>query len=444
MAFHTSAIDNDEPGSVSVARKYAWIVFALTFGLLISDYMSRQVLNAVFPMLKSEWALSDGQLGLLSGIVALMVGLLTFPLSLLADRFGRVKSLAVMALMWSLATLGCAIAQDYQQMFIARFMVGVGEAAYGSVGIAVVISVFPKHMRATLSSAFMAGGMFGSVLGMAFGGVIAAKLGWRWSFTGMALFGMLLALLYPIIVKEARIAPQRVAVAANKAGAAVKRPLHTLFSSRSVIGAYIGSGLQLFVGGTVIVWMPSYLNRYYDMAADKAGGVAAIIVLCSGAGMILCGMLSDRLCHQSPERKIALAIAYCLGSCLLLSAAFALPAGPAQLVLICLGMLIAAGTTGPAGAMVANLTHYSVHGTAFATLTLANNMLGLAPGPFLTGKVSDLIGLHAAFQLVPLVSVAAAAVFFYAKCYYNNDVARLNGEEVEDSVSKKVVFEVKS
>jgi MFS family permease len=179
------------------------------------------------------------------------------------------------------------------------------------------------------------------------------------------------------------------------------------------------------------------------MGTDKAGAVAAIIVMCSGAGMILCGMLSDRLCRQSPERKIALAIAYCLGSCLLLSLAFALPVGPAQLALICLGMLIAAGTTGPAGAMVANLTHYSVHGTAFATLTLANNMLGLAPGPFITGKVSDLIGLHAAFQLVPLISIAAAAVFFYAKCHYNNDIARLNGEPVDDTVGKKVVFEVK-
>jgi MFS family permease len=438
MAFHPIAADDDDSSGVVVARKYAWIVFALTFGLLISDYMSRQVLNAVFPMLKGEWALSDGQLGLLSGIVALMVGLLTFPLSLIADRFGRVKSLALMALLWSVATLGCALAQDYQQMFIARFMVGVGEAAYGSVGIAVVISVFPKHMRATLASAFMAGGMFGSVLGMALGGAIAAKLGWRWSFAGMALFGLLLAILYPVIVKEARIAPQRVA----KAAAAVKRPLRTLYSSRSVVATYIGSGLQLFVGGTVIVWMPSYLNRYYDMATGKAGGIAAIIVLCSGAGMILCGMLSDRMCRHSPERKVALAIAYCLGSCLLLSVAFALPPGPLQLLMICLGMLIAAGTTGPAGAMVANLTHYSVHGTAFATLTLANNMLGLAPGPFLTGKVSDLIGLHAAFQLVPLISIAAAGVFFYAKCHYHADIARLKGQTVVDS-RNEALLEVK-
>lgn len=432
MAFHPIADGDDDQGCVGVARRYAWIVFALTFGLLISDYMSRQVLNAVFPLLKSEWALSDGQLGLLSGIVALMVGLLTFPLSLMADRYGRVKSLAIMAMLWSLATLGCALAQDYQQMFIARFMVGVGEAAYGSVGIAVVISVFPKHMRATLASAFMAGGMFGSVLGMALGGAIAAKLGWRWSFAGMALFGLVLALLYPLIVKEARIAPQRVA----KAAAKVKQPLRTLWSSRSVVATYVASGLQLFVGGTVMVWIPSYLNRYYDMPTDKAGGMAAIIVLCSGAGMILCGMLSDRLCRHSPERKVSLAIAFCLGSCLLLSAAFALQAGPLQLVLICLGMLIATGTTGPCGAMVANLTHYSVHGTAFATLTLANNLLGLAPGPFITGRVSDLIGLHAAFQWVPLVSLAAAAVFFYAKCHYHKDIARLQGQHVTDAVAE--------
>ncbi|MBV2132568.1 MFS transporter [Pseudomonas sp. MAP12] len=434
-AYHPTA-DDGEDTSNGIPRRYAWIVFALTFGLLISDYMSRQVLNAVFPLLKGEWALSDAQLGLLSGIVALMVGLLTFPLSLVADRFGRVRSLAIMAVLWSLATLGCALAENYQQMFVARFLVGVGEAAYGSVGIAVVVSVFPREMRATLSGAFISGGMFGSVLGMALGGVMAQHLGWRWAFAGMALFGLALALLYPVIVREAKIAPRRVADAASKAALKAQRPLRTLYSSRSVLSAYVGSGLQLFVGGTVIVWMPSYLNRYYAMGTDQAGGVAAIIVLCSGIGMILCGMLSDRMCRNRPDRKIGLAIGYCLGSCLLLSLAFALPAGPAQLVLICLGMLIAAGTSGPAGAMVANLTHYTVHGTAFATLTLANNLLGLATGPLLTGKVSDLIGLDNAFQLVPLVSIAAAAVFFYAKRYYLNDMARLKGEGVEETATE--------
>ena len=434
--------DDIEDNSIGIPRTYAWIVFALTFGLLISDYMSRQVLNAVFPLLKGEWALTDTQLGLLSGVVALMVGLLTFPLSLMADRFGRIRSLTIMAILWSLATLGCALAESYEQMFIARFMVGVGEAAYGSVGIAVVVSVFPRDMRATLSGAFISGGMFGSVLGMALGGFMAQHLGWRWAFGGMALFGLLLATLYPIIVRESRISPKGVADAASKAAAKaadkVTRPLRTLYSTRSVIGAYVGSGLQLFVGGTVIVWMPSYLNRYYGMDTDKAGAMAATIVLCSGIGMVLCGMLSDRMGKGRPDRKISLAIVYCLSSCLLLSAAFALPFGPAQLVMICLGMLIAGGTSGPAGAMVANLTHHRVHGTAFATLTLANNMLGLAAGPLITGKVSDHIGLDKAFQLVPLISIAAAVVFFYIKSHYHDDMAKLNGAGVEETAVEAV------
>ncbi|MFG0413131.1 MFS transporter [Pseudomonas sp. zjy_8] len=416
-----SAEDSGTDTANSIPRRYAWVVFALTFGLLISDYMSRQVLNAVFPLLKSEWALTDSQLGLLSGIVALMVGLLTFPLSLLADRFGRVRSLVLMAVLWSLATLGCALAENYPQMFIARFLVGVGEAAYGSVGIAVVVAVFPRDMRSTLAGAFMAGGMFGSVLGMALGGVLAQHLGWRWAFAGMALFGLVLAMLYPVIVKEGRIAPKCAQQALDKAS----HPLRTLYSSRSVIAAYVGSGLQLFVGGTLIVWMPSYLNRYYAMGTDRAGAIAAVIVLCSGIGMILCAMLCDRLGRQRPDRKISLAIGYCLGSCALLSIAFALPAGTAQLVLICLGMMIAAGTNGPSSAMVANLTHAAVHGTAFATLTLANNLLGLATGPLITGRVSDLIGLQAALQWVPLTSIAAAAVFWVAKRHYHRDMDRL-------------------
>ncbi|MNZ46673.1 L-galactonate transporter [compost metagenome] len=427
MAFHTVAACDTDDSALSVPRRYAWVVFALTFGLLISDYMSRQVLNAVFPLLKGEWALTDSQLGLLSGIVALMVGLLTFPLSLLADRWGRVRSLALMATLWSLATLGCGLAENFQHMLIARFLVGVGEAAYGSVGIAVVLSVFPRSMRATLAGAFMAGGMFGSVLGMALGGVLAEHLGWRWSFAGMALFGLLLAFIYPIAVRESKIA--RPDAAQGESKRAGKSALRTLYSSRSVIGAYVGSGLQLFVGAAVMVWFPSYLNRYYHMATDQAGAVSAVIVLCGGAGMVLCGMLSDRMCRQSPERKIALAIAYCLSSCALLAVAFQLPAGPLQLSLIGLGMLVATGTSGPAGAMVANLTHYSVHGTAFATLTLANNLLGLAPGPLLTGVLADSLGLDRAFQLIPLISVAAALVFLYAKRHYHRDIQKLGGAD---------------
>jgi MFS family permease len=348
-----------------------------------------------------------------------MVGLLTFPLSLLADRWGRVRSLALMAGLWSLATLGCGLAQDYGQMFVARFLVGVGEAAYGSVGIAVVLSVFPRHLRATLTGAFMAGGMFGSVLGMALGGAIAAQVGWRWAFVGMALFGLVLAAICPLVVREKR---------ALACVGFRRTPLDTLFTGRALCATYVASGLQLFTGGACIVWMPSFLSRYYGMGADRAGASAALVVLASGAGMILCGMLSDRMSRTDHSRKAGLAATYGLASALLLGLAFVLPHGAGQLALIGLGMFFAAGASGPAGAIVADLSPGAIHGTAFATLTLANNLVGLAPGPFVTGVLADRFGLAGAFQVLPLASLVSAAVFVYVRRHYAADAARLAPE----------------
>ena len=388
---------------------YAWIVFALTFGLLISDYMARQVLNAVFPLLKSEWGLTDGELGFLAGVVPLMVGLLTCPISLLADRFGRVRSIVVMAALWSAATLLCAIARNYDQMLAARVLVGVGEAAYGSVGIAVIIAVFPKHLRATLTGAFMAGGIVGQVLGVSIGGAIAASHGWRTAFAVIGVAGLLLAALYALVVRESRIRQDDEGERAKVTFSSLK----ALFAGRALNLTYVASGLQLFVAGAIPAWLPTYFVRYYDLPLAEATGLAAIFLAIGGAGMVGCGIASDRLVRDNSQRARMSAI-FCLGSALLVGAAFALGHGTAQLVLLGLAMFFAASTAGPAGAMVANLTPAALHGTAFAVLTLANNAFGLAPGPILTGWFADRIGLLGALQLLPAASLAAALIFTLA------------------------------
>lgn len=199
-----------------VARPYAWVVFALTFGLLLSDFMSRQVLTVVFPQLKAEWGLSDSELGALSGVVAIAVGVLAFPLSVVADRLGRIRSLILMAAIWSFATLMCGFASDYQEMFVARFFIGVGEAAYGSVGLAVVLSIFPPQQRSTITGAFLAGSMVGSVLGIGLGGVLATHFGWRASFVGMAIYGIGLTAVYALVVRPGRLESPRPAAGSDQ------------------------------------------------------------------------------------------------------------------------------------------------------------------------------------------------------------------------------------
>ncbi|WP_042435631.1 MFS transporter [Streptacidiphilus anmyonensis] len=429
MRFPTTAGTSPETYSAApaVPRRYAWVVFALSFALLLSDYMSRQVLNAVFPLLKAQWLLSDAKLGSLSGVVALAVGVLTFPMSFLADRWGRVRSLLCAAVLWSLATVGCAVSAGYGQLFLGRVFVGVGEAAYGSVGIAVVLSVFPVALRATLSGAFIAGGAFGSVLGVALGGALAQQFGWRWAFGAMGILGLVLAAVYALVVTEKRLDPRGAATAGARPRASAPLPslLPQLFSSVSVVSAYVGSGLQFLVPGALISWLPSYFNRYYHLTTAKSGAAAGLFTLLIGVGMIAGGVLSDRISQAVPGRKWAVAIGSSLASLVLLTGAFSLPDGAAQLVLLAAGCLACAGTAGPAAAMVANLTPAVISATAFATLTLANSLLGLAPGPSLTGVLADHAGLRGALRLVPLVSVVTVAVFLLGRRCYARDLVRL-------------------
>jgi len=149
MAFTARHVAFDPEDHRPAPRRYAWSVFAILFALMVVDYIDRQVVVSMFSHLKAQWDLSDSQLGGLVSIVSITVALGAVPLSLLADRWSRVKSVFLMALVWSLATISCAFATSYPNLLAARALVGVGEAAYGTVGAALLASLFPPRMRST-------------------------------------------------------------------------------------------------------------------------------------------------------------------------------------------------------------------------------------------------------------------------------------------------------
>ena len=75
-------------------------------------FIDRQIVVAMFPALKAEWGLSDKELGALTAVVSITVAVFAFPIALLADRWSRVKSIAVMAAVWSLATIACGLSRS--------------------------------------------------------------------------------------------------------------------------------------------------------------------------------------------------------------------------------------------------------------------------------------------------------------------------------------------
>jgi MFS family permease len=382
--------------------------------------MARQVLSAVGPQLKAEWSLNNAELASLSSVVALAVGLLTLPLSYLADRFGRVRSLVAMAVLWSLATLAGVWVESYQQMLAARLLVGVGEAAYGSVGIAVVLAVFPVHMRATLSSSFLAGSVVGQMAGVALGAQVAALYGWRAAFGAIGLFGLVLALIYPVVVREDRLG---VRPARKKTDWAELGRL--LLGRRVMLLTYFGGGIQLFCTGTLAVFLPILLTRYYGLPLQQAGRTTALFLLVCALGMVGCGMLVDRLARRNPAITPSLSILFSLVTATLFAGAFFSPPGTVQLVLIAGGLLLVAGVTGTSGSMIANCTPRAVHSTAMAVLALAYNLLGLAPGPYVTGLLADRYDLLEALKVLPLACLLSAGAMALVRHDYAAEVAGL-------------------
>jgi MFS family permease len=410
-----------------VGRRQAWFAFAMTFGLMLFDYIDRQVIVSLFPHMKAEWNLSDKQLGGLVSIISIVVAVGGIPVALLADRLSRVKSVVVMATTWSLATISCMFTANYSQLFAARAMVGVGETGYGSVGAALIASLFPARLRSALLGAFFAAASLGSVLGVLLGGVIAAHWGWKAAFGVVGIPGLVLALLYMLVRDYQTVAlTPRLNEAKKSAGNTVRHIAGTLARSRTVLWCCIGGAMQLIVVSAIWSWLPSFLNRFHGVAPEQAAKQAALVVLVGALGSCIWGSVVDRLGTGRARRKLVALAALCVLSTVIFLAAFAGSAsGATQFRLILLGGFVMTCSVGVVAAVVIDVIHPGVRSTGAAVLSLFQNLFGLAVGPFLAGLLSDQWGLQQAMAVIPACGVLAALAFMRASRSYEPDMQQI-------------------
>jgi predicted MFS family arabinose efflux permease len=127
------ASPNTVPNGYLMSKGYTYYVFALLFLLYMFDYIDRMVVVSLFPYLKTDFNLSDTQCGLLVSTVYWSIVVLSMPVSVIIDRWSRKKSVGIMAVFWSIATVSCAFTKNFGQLFAAR-------TAIGKFGGALVVS----------------------------------------------------------------------------------------------------------------------------------------------------------------------------------------------------------------------------------------------------------------------------------------------------------------
>jgi len=432
MDMHALDAKKADADSYLFGPRQAWFAFAMTIGLMMVDYIDRQVIVSLFPHLKEAWSLSDKQLGALVSVVSVTVALAALPIALFADRGSRVKSIVVMATTWSLATISCMFTRNYSQLLAARAVVGLGEAGYGAVGSALIASHFPARMRGALLAGFFAAASVGSVMGVMLGGLIAARWGWQAAFGVVGIPGLVLALIYSKVrdYRTVDLTP-RLDRATRSTGSAVRAIVQALTRSRTMLWVCIGGSAQLIVVSAIWAWLPSYLNRVHGLAPDRAAISAAMVVLSGAVGSVVWGALIDRAGRRRPRAKLQAMALLCIASLVVLVSAFGAPrfgiamSAQAQFMLVLLGGFLMTCTVGPVSAVVIDVIHPGIRATGASVLALFQNLFGLAAGPFIAGILSDAWTLEQALTAMPVFAVLAAWAFLRASRNYEPDLERV-------------------
>jgi len=188
---------------VQAAPKNAWPVLLILCFVYVINFLDRQLLSILAKPIQDELAVSDGQLGLISGLYfALFYCVLAIPIGWLADRVNRVRLLSLACAVWSAATVACGLATSYPQLAAARMAVGVGEAGGVPPSYAIVSDYFPSGQRGTALGIYNFGPPIGMALGVAFGASIAAAYSWRSAFMVLGSVGIVTALIVWAFVRE--------------------------------------------------------------------------------------------------------------------------------------------------------------------------------------------------------------------------------------------------
>lgn len=386
-------------------------------GVNLLNYIDRQVPFAVFPPLKAELGLSDTQLGLLASAF-MWVYLSAAPVfGLLADRWSRPGLVGLGVALWSAATTYSAAVRSYGQLLVARAVVGVGEASYGSIAPAMLSDAFPAERRGRALALFSMAIPVGSALGYVLGGALESALGWRAAFLIVGVPGLLLAWLVarvPDVPRE---------------GGGASRPERGAYRALLATPSYwlncLGMTAMTFAVGGLAAWVPTYLVRVRGLALAEANLTFGLLTLVSGIGGTLAGgWLGDLL-----QRRIASAYFLVSGVGLALSvpcsaAVILLEDRTTVLAAIFLAEVCIFLNTGPLNAIIAAVSPPAVRATAYALNIFIIHSLGDAVSPTIVGMVSDRAGLAAALWIAPGSLALAAAFCFWGMRHYAADAAR--------------------
>jgi len=330
-----------------------------------------------------------------------------------------------MAIMWSLATAICALTGNFVQLFMARLLIGVGEAGYAPGGSAMISGLYPIEKRSKMIGIWNASIPLGSAIGILLGGVIAVKLGWKHAFGIVAIPGLIVSILFLFVKDYKTVDLSFIDKSRNVVKMERKDMVKEFVTKPSVLFTYFGMAAVVFVTTSMLTWLPTYFEKVRGIPQQTAGQMAGSVMLLAIIGAPLGGYLTDRWRKTRDNARLMFPTLSTLLSAIVLFIALALLKGTIQyFVLLIFGILVLSFISG-AAAVTQDVIHPGLRATSYAIAVVVQNLLGASTAPIVMGKIYDLANIQTALSVLPLVLVIGALFFWLGSRHYVTDLSKV-------------------
>jgi len=285
----------------TVIRHLRWYIAAMLLGAAIINYIDRQVFSILAPELQSVIGWSELDYGRI--VIAFQVSYAVMLLisGRIIDRIGTRAGFAIAIAWWSVAAMLHALARNAFEFGLARFALGIGEAANFPASVKAVAEWFPAKERATATGIFNAGPTVGAIAAPILVPLISAWFGWKGAFvlTGLIGFVWLAAWwwIYHRPEEHPKLAAEELAII--REGAAPPAPAglswFTLLGYRQTWAYAVAKMLPDPVWWFYLFWLPKFLAQNFNIRGTQQIAPLTFVYVMAGLGSLVAGWASSRL-----------------------------------------------------------------------------------------------------------------------------------------------------
>jgi ACS family hexuronate transporter-like MFS transporter len=289
-----------EQGVVVRVGSYRWLVCALLFSAATVNYVDRQVIGVLKPVLQRDLGYTEIDYGniVTAFQAAYAIGMLT--MGRLMDRLGTRRGFSIAVCLWSIAAAAHALASTVVGFSVARFALGFGEAGMFPAALKTVAEWFPKQERALATGIFNSGTNIGAIVCPLLVPWLASRFGWQAAFlvTG-ALGGLWLVLwlvVYVPLAQNQRVsAAERAYIQHGSAPPGAAVAWRALLPHRQTWAYALAKFLTDPFWWLYLFWIPDFLHKRHGLNLLQVGAPLVVIYLLSDVGSVAGGWLSSRL-----------------------------------------------------------------------------------------------------------------------------------------------------